>query len=128
MIRTALLALVFASACGSDGGGTAPSIASLTYSPMTVTHGQQATVAGTFTFDDKDGDLAELGAEITLPDNSKQNLPMTDISNVGDMKQGTLQFQMIVTPPTAGSYQFALFVTDDGDNESNRLTGTVTAN
>ena len=126
MTRTALLALLLA-ACGSDGG-TKPTISALVYAPMTATHGQQATIAGTFTFDDKDGDLAQLGAEITLPDNSKQSLPMTDIRNVGDAKNGTLGFQLIVVPPTAGTYTFALFVTDDGDNESNRLTGTVTAN
>jgi hypothetical protein len=127
MIRTALLSLVFAAACGSDSG-SAPTISALVYAPMTGTHGMQVTVTGSFTFDDKDGDLAELGGEVTLPDSSKQNLPKSDIRALGDMKQGTLPFQLIVTPPTAGAYQFALFVTDDGDNESNRLTGTLTAN
>lgn len=126
MMRIVLLALVLA-ACGSDSG-TTPTISTLTYSPMTATHGQQSTITGTFLFDDKDGDLAELAAEITLPDNSKQSLPATDIRNIGDTKQGTLNFQMILIPPTAGAYQFALWVTDDGDNDSNRLTGTVTAN
>lgn len=126
MTRMILLATLLA-ACGSDGGSP-PTISALTYSPMTATRGVQATIAGTFTFDDKDGDLAQLAAEVTLPDSSKQNLPMTDIRNVGDTKQGTLGFQMILIPPTAGAYQFALWVTDDGDNDSNRLTGTITAN
>ena len=120
-------ALLFASACASDDG-TAPAITALTYSPMTATQGVATTVTGTFTFDDKDGDLAELGGQVTMPDQTTMNFQTTDIRNVGDMKTGSLGFQMSFVPPAAGSYKFSLFVTDDGDNESNRLEGTLTVN
>jgi len=120
------LACILLTACASDDG-TPPKISALTYDPMTVTHGQAATVAGTFTFDDDDGDLAELGAEVTLPDQTKQMLPMTDLRGVGDMTTGTLGFQMQIIPPTAGTYSFSLWITDDADNESNRLDGTLAA-
>lgn len=127
MKTTLLAALLFTSACASDDG-TAPAITALTYAPMTATHGVALTITGTFTFDDSDGDLAELGGDVTLPDQSKMNFQTTDIRNVGDMKQGTLGFQMQVVPPTAGMYKFSLFVTDDGGNDSNRLEGTLTVN
>jgi len=120
-------ALLFTSACASDDG-TAPAITALTYAPMTATHGVATTVTGTFTFDDDDGDLAELGGEVTLPDQSKMSFQKTDIRNVGDTKQGTLSFQLSFIPPAAGTYQFALFVTDEGGNVSNRLDGTLTVN
>ena len=120
-------ALLFASACASDDG-TPPAITALTYAPMTATHGVATTVTGTFTFDDSDGDLAELGGVVTMPDQTMMNFQTTDIRNVGGTKQGTLSFQMSFIPPAAGSYKFSLFVTDDGGNESNRLDGTLTVN
>src|SRR5512139_3640708 len=69
---TLLVLLLFASACASDEG-TAPTIAALSYSPTTVTQGVATTITGSFTFDDSDGDLAELGVEVTRPDQSKMN-------------------------------------------------------
>jgi hypothetical protein len=111
----------------SDDAGTAPTIANLTYSPSTVTHGAQATVIGNFAFDDKDGDLSKLGGNVVLPDNTEMVLPKTDVSALGEMTTGTLAFQMSFVPIAAGTYRFALFVTDDGDNESNKLEGTLTA-
>ncbi len=126
-MRTALLLALLLSACGTDSGKP-PAIAALTFSPTTVTHGMQATVAGTFAFNDADGDLAELAAEVVLPDQTHMLLPRTDLRGVGDMTTGTLGFQMTLIPPQAGVYQFSLWIIDDGDNESNRLDGTLTAN
>lgn len=125
-MRIQALAFLAFAACSSDSG-SAPEIANLTYSPMTVTTGQASVVTGSITFADTDGDLAQLGAEVTLPDASKQSLPMTDLRGVGDMTEGTLAFQLSFVPPAAGAYRFALFITDDGDHESNRLEGTITA-
>jgi hypothetical protein len=114
--------------CSSGGDGKAPSIAALTYSPMTVPAGVQTTVSGSFTFTDEDGDADQLGIDVTLPDNSTQSLPKSDLQNVGDMTSGTIAFSVFITPPTAGSYKFAIFITDEGDNTSNKLMGTLTAN
>jgi hypothetical protein len=128
IMRTMLFTLASLSlvAC-SDDPGTPPTISNLTYSPATVTHGQQTTVIGNFAFDDKDGDLSKLGGNVTLPDNTQMALAKTDVSALGDMTSGTLAFQLTFVPVAAGTYRFALFVTDDGDNESNRLEGTLTA-
>src|SRR5688572_10897000 len=95
------LALV---ACTSDDS-TAPTISNLTYSPSSVTVGQQATISGTLAFVDPDGDLHQLGAEITMPDNSKQELAMVNLQNVGSMTDGSLSWALIVVPPMAGTYQ-----------------------
>ena len=123
-----LLAAAFlCSACASDDG-TAPTISALTYSPNTATHGVAVTVTGTFMFADEDGDLAELGGEVTLPDQTKMSFAKSNIRAIGDQTTGSLGFQIQVVPPVAGGYKFELFVTDEGDNVSNRLEGTLTAN
>lgn len=125
-MRTPALLLVLASACSSDSGAP-PAIANLTYSPMTVTTGQASVVTGSMTFTDEDGDLAELGAEVTLPDSTKQSLPKSDIRGLAGQTEGTLAFQLSFIPPAPGAYGFALFVIDEGERESNRLEGVVTA-
>jgi hypothetical protein len=126
MKNLALFALL--AGCSSGGDGKPPSIAALTFSPMTVPTGQQSTVNGSFTFTDEDGDTDQLGIDVTLPDNSSETLPMSDLQNVGDMTEGTIMFVVFFAPPAAGSYKFAIFITDEGDNESNKLMGTLTAN
>lgn len=122
------LALLLFTACSSGGDGKAPTIAALTYTPMTLPTGQQTTVSGSFTFTDEDGDADQLGIDVTLPDSSKQSLPMSDLQNVGDMTSGTITFAVFITPPAAGTYKFDIFITDESDNRSNKLGGTLTAN
>ena len=126
-MKTLLAALLLTTACASDDG-TAPTISTLTYAPNTATHGVPVTVPGTFMFADEDGDLAELGGEVTLPDLTKMSFAKSSIRAIGDQTTGSLGFQIQVVPPVAGSYKFELFVTDEGDNVSNRLEGTLTAN
>ncbi|MDX2086540.1 MAG: hypothetical protein SFX73_01765 [Kofleriaceae bacterium] len=126
-MKHTLLTTLLLTACAADDG-LSPQIANLTYTPSTATHGQVVTITGTFTFTDDDGDLAELGAEITLPDRTTQTFPMSKLGGVGDMTTGTLGLQLQVLPPTAGSYAFSLWITDEAGNESNPLEGTLTAN
>ncbi len=126
-MRIALALSLLLAACASDDAGTAPMISSLTYTPMTVTVGQATTISGSIAFDDTDGDLDQLAADVALPDGSHQMLPMTDLQNVGDMTHGTIAFAMTLVPPAAGAYAFSLWITDDGDHDSNHLDGSVTA-
>ena len=112
-------------ACTDDSAS--PTISDLTATPSSMTVGQQATVSGTMVFDDPDGNLEQLGAEVTLPDHSVQALPMTDLIGVGTMKTGTLGWRMAVIPPMAGEYKLSLWLTDADGNESNRLETTATA-
>jgi len=118
--------LCLVSACATDDSAD-PVISDLTATPSSMTVGQQATISGTLVFDDPDGDLEELGAEITMPDGMRQALPMTDLIGVGDMTSGTLAWRMIVVPPTAGTYTLSLWLADADGHESNRLEATATA-
>ncbi len=127
-MKNIVVILALVAGCSSSDDGAAPTITQLTFAPATVPAGQQSTVSGTFAFADEDGDAAQLGIDITLPDGTSQALPMTDLQNVGDMTSGTIGYSIFVTPPTPGSYKFVIFITDDGDNESNKLMGTLTAN
>lgn len=128
-MRTALLlcsclALV---ACASDDDTTAPTISNLTFSPAALPVGQQTTVSGTIAFTDPDGDLDQLGAEITLPDQSKQALAMTDLQNVGTMTDGSIAWALIVVPPAAGTYRLQIWITDLDGHASNRLEASANA-
>jgi hypothetical protein len=128
-MRTALLlcsclALV---ARASDDDTTAPMISNLTFSPAALTVGQQTTVSGTIAFTDPDGDLDQLGAELTLPDQSKQTLPLTDLQNVGTMTDGSIAWALIVVLPAAGAYHLELWITDLDGHASNRLEASATA-
>lgn len=127
MRLAAILAPLFfvATACTDDS--SAPEISDLTATPSSMTVGQQVTVSGTLVFEDPDGDLAQLGGELTLPDGRVQPLQMTDLLGVGDMKSGTLGWRMTVVPPSAGTYTLTLWLTDGDGNESNRLAATATA-
>ena len=126
-MRTTLLLCLALAACTSDDG-TAPAIANLTFSPNALPVGQQTTINGNFTFTDPDGDLDQLGVELTLPDQSKQSLPMTDLQNVGTMTDGTIAWALIVAPPAAGTYHLSLWITDSDGNKSNHLEANATAN
>ena len=113
-------------ACASDDT-TAPTISNLTFSPNALPVGQQTTVSGMVTFSDPDGDLDQLGVEITLPDQSKQTLPMTDLQNVGSMTDGAIAWALIIALPTAGAYRMSLWITDVDGHDSNRLEASATA-
>jgi hypothetical protein len=119
------LALTLTTACATDA--TSPEISELTATPNTMTVGEQVTLSGTLHFDDPDGDLDQLGAEITLPDQTRQALPMTNLIGVGSMTTGTLGWRMLVVPPSAGDYTLSLWLTDASGNESNRLEAVATA-
>jgi hypothetical protein len=126
-MRTALALIPCVLACTTDEP-VAPTISELTYNPTTITVGQQATVTGTVRFDDPDGDVAQLGIEIVLPNQQHQNLPLTDVQGlVGMMTEGTIGWAIIVVPPLAGRYGFSLWITDSEANASNKLDGSLMA-
>ena len=127
-MRTALLLCSCLSlvACASDDT-TAPTISNLTFSPTALPVGQQTTVSGTVAFSDPDGDLDQLGVEVTLPDQTKQALPMTDLQNVGTMTDGSIAWALIIVPPTGGTYHMSLWITDRDGHTSNHLEAAAAA-
>lgn len=126
-MRAALLSCLALVACASDDNGAVPTITNLTLSQTTLAVGQQTTVSGTVGFDDPDCDLEELGIEITLPDQSKQTVPMTPLQNIGTMTSGSIAWSLIIAPPAAGTYKMDLWVVDANGNASNRLDAALTA-
>jgi hypothetical protein len=123
---------VLAAACGDDGGpsgptGTAPVIADLSYSPAAITVGQQNTITGSFTFSDPDGDLKEIVVSVTTPDGQTQELPPQALQGEAGQTDGAGTIMLLLVPPAAGTYTLEVWLTDDGGNESNHLTGTLDA-
>jgi hypothetical protein len=127
-MRTAILlaSCLALAACTSDDS-TGPTISNLTMSPTSFTVGMQTTINGSVKFTDPDGDLDQLAVEVTLPNQTKQMLPMTDLQNVGTMTDGTIAWALIFVPPSAGTYQMSLWVTDADGHLSNKLEGSGTA-
>ena len=126
----ALLAATLIAGCGGSSGdaeGTAPTIRDLTLTPTSIAVGAQATMTGALTFDDPDGDLSQVGVEITLPNGTKQALPKSAVQGASGLKEGPVDVALVVLPPTAGTYGIDVFVVDQAGHESNHLTVDVTA-
>ena len=118
--------MALVAACGDEpDAGTAPMISDLTYSPASGTVGTQINISGQFYFEDLDADVSGLGVEIELPDGSKQTLPTQAPQGTRGVNAGTIMFALALLPPTAGTYDFDIWLTDDGGNASNRLSGTI---
>ena len=116
--------------CGSDDDGdkgSAPSIDSLSYSPETITMGQQATISGTLSFSDPDGDLSGIAYAITTPSGQSQTAPQSPLQGTAGHTAGVLQFAFALIPPEAGQYPFEIWVSDAAGHASNHLSGTLTA-
>jgi hypothetical protein len=114
--------------CSSDDGaddGAAPKISDLALTPLEVEVGKSSAISGTVVIDDPDGDVAQIGVEVTLPDGTKQSLPKAAAQGASGMKQGQLAVALLFGPPVAGSYEFDFFVVDSKGHESNHLTTTV---
>ena len=127
MRTTLLLCSCLALAACTTDDNAAPTISNLTYAPNTMTVGVQTTISGSLDFSDPDGNLDQLAVEVTLPDQSKQMLPMTDLQNVGTMTEGTIAWALIVVPPSAGRYDMKIWITDVEGDPSNQLSGSAMA-
>ena len=114
------------SGCGSSGASEpAPVISDLSLTPTSVSAGKAATLTGTLTASDADAAVAvsSLDATITLPGGASQALPPTPLQAPPGL--AVVTFTLELTPPTAGSYEVAVFVTDTDGKTSNTLSATV---
>jgi hypothetical protein len=112
--------------CGEDSG-TAPAISDLTLQTTSVVVGQQATVSGQFTFSDPDGDVESFSVTVTAPTGASQTVGPQAIQGAAGVTDGPVALALVFNPGVAGDYVLEVWVTDGAGNESNRLTGTVTA-
>lgn len=125
---SALAALLACAACtGDEPAGTPPAIAQLAVTPAQVTAGQAVPITGSFTFTDEDGDITQLGAALIAPSSARQEAPLLDVTGQTMAPAGALTFQLVVAPPSAGSYQLEVWLLDDAGHTSNRLTAGLDA-
>lgn len=116
--------------CASDKAedvGAAPTIKDLTLAPLEVEVGKAGAISGSVTFEDADGDVVEIGVDVTLPDGTNQSLPKIATQGATGTKQGTLAVALAFGPPVVGAYKLSVFAVDGKGHESNRLGATVTA-
>ena len=125
-MRTSLLLIASLLVACTDESGSAPEISDLTFSPTTLAVGQQSTVSGQLQFSDPDGDPAQLGFEVILPDQSLTTLPMANLQGVSSATEGPVGWAVIIAPPATGTYRFFVWIRDSEGHDSNKLEGAVT--
>jgi ABC-type amino acid transport substrate-binding protein len=126
LLASMLLAALLGAGCSEDSGA-APTIGDLTLQTTSVVVGQQATVSGQFTFSDPDGDVESFSVTVTAPTGASQTVGPQAIQNAEGVTDGPVSLAVVFNPGVAGDYGLEVWVTDSAGNDSNRLTGTVTA-
>jgi len=122
-----LVAAALLGGCSDEDPGTAPAISDLTYDPASGTAGAQVTITGQFTFSDPDADVESYTIELAGPGNLAQTIGPQVLQGAAGQTSGSVGITLILTPPVAGDYTFDVWLSDVAGNESNRLTGTYTA-
>ena len=113
--------------CGHEDLGPVPILSDLTIENPSVAVGSPTQVTGSMSYQDGDGDVASLYIRVTTPDRQSQTIGPSPASGVSGRRAGTLGFGFALSVESAGDYVLELWVVDARDNESNRLSGTVTA-
>ncbi len=123
-----VLALLWLSGCGDDAPtGAPPSISALTLLTTTVPVAVGATVSGTVTFHDDDGDPRQLLGDLVLPDQTTVPVIGTLLDVVAGQTDATLRFAVEVKAPVAGRYSLRLRMIDDQFHPSATLTASFDA-
>ncbi len=123
-----ILTAVTSSACRGDGddGGGAPEISGLIYSPDAAVVGDTVLIEGEFAFTDDEGDVAFMAVELRPSGGVPQRAADVSVTGSAGVVDGTVPFQLTLQNLTAGSVEFALWLIDVEENESNELVGAVT--
>lgn len=126
VLALVLVAGLLSPACSEDQG-TAPTISDLSIQTTTVPVAQPATVSGQFTFNDPDGDVESFSVEVTAPTGQTQTVGPEPIQGAEGMTTGPVGLAVLFNPGVVGDYVLSVWVTDSAGNDSNLLTGTVSA-
>ncbi len=123
-----VLALLWLGGCG-DGAATGapPSISALVLVTTTVPVAVGATVSGSVTFHDDDGDPKELLGDLVLPDQTMVPVTGVLLDVVAGQTDATLRFEVEVKAPVAGRYTLRLRLIDDAFHPSATLTASFDA-
>ena len=104
--------------------GAAPIIKELHFRPTVAWLGEKATISGSLSFDDADGDVKALGLETRAPAGRSRVQPAIPM-RVAGAKSGTAAFTFIFDPGETGTHVFDIWAIDKGGNASRRLSGSI---
>jgi hypothetical protein len=124
LFALALASAASLAACADDG--VAPTVRDLSVTPQAMEVGKQATLTANVTFDDADGDVSSVLAEIVVPGGASQQLAPQAIPGDG-IKSAPVRLVVILLPPTAGEYTLNVWVRDKEGHDSPKLTQKLTA-
>ena len=120
-------ALVLFTLVGCGGDGSAPVVSNLAVGPLTVPVGPATAITGSIRFMDSDGDVDQIAAAVTFAGTRTEVGPATIQPSPGDVEVGSVAVGLSLTPPVAGTYELEVWLLDEADNKSNKLTVSVTA-
>jgi N-acetylneuraminic acid mutarotase len=112
---------------GQNGGGTAPTISSLSFAPDAAyvgTGGGELMVVGTLDYADPDGDIESLTIRVRDESGLLVDDITTPIEGVAGSTSGTIEGELIADTSIAGSYTVQVHVTDSENHLSNQLEDT----
>jgi hypothetical protein len=104
--------------------GAAPVIADLEYEPATARAGGSTTVTGRISFEDPEGDAAEVASRIRPAGGRPRVNPRSRLALSGARK-GTAAFTFVIRPGAPGSLPFEVWLIDATGNVSNTLSGEI---
>jgi eukaryotic-like serine/threonine-protein kinase len=104
--------------------GAAPIIKELHFRPAVAWLGEKATISGSLSFDDADGDVKALGLETRAPAGRSRVQPTIPM-RVAGARSGTAAFTFIFDPGETGTHVFDIWAIDKGGNASRRLSGSI---
>jgi hypothetical protein len=120
-----LCAAVLVAGCSDDP----PFIQMMTYTPNAGFINTDLTVSGTFNATDDDQDVSQWVYELISPSQTLlYRSPATPVTSMGTGVVGPVTFTMMIDHsylPTAGVYQFNLWLIDIEGRKSNSLNGLL---
>jgi len=120
-------AVLAVAGCGHDDLGPVPVLGDLVIENPSVAAGGQVQVTGSMSYQDGDSDITSIYIKVTTPALQSQTLGPTPATSASNRRAGTLGFGFTLSAERAGDYVLELWVVDARDNESNRVSGTVSA-
>ena len=124
-----LLAAIPLSGCSTEtrGSSAAPIISDLRVAPDTMSVGAQNAVSANLHFEDADANVLEAILDIGgggAADTGEQSVPVTGTAG---LTAGDVAVQLLLQPPTAGTYTLAIRLRDADGNDSNTLRAELAA-
>ena len=113
--------------CSSSptSGGTAPTLKTVTLTPVEVPVGVATTVVGTFEFVDPDGDVDSVEATLTF--NGADTVSQTAAQGSAGVTAGNGQITLKLNIPSAGVVHVSIVLVDRASHRSTPAKGEITA-